>query len=169
MTREAEEIYRELRKELLGRARFLIDDGDLADDIVHDAFLVYLRHVTGHGTTIEDPRAYLLACISKIARNERERTRRRGRRMAMYSPLPRQREGHDDAASEVQDLCERVLCGLPPADRELLRLRYIEGLPATVIAARSGASAGAVTDRLYRARRRAREVAYAELGARGFP
>lgn len=86
MTRAAEEINRELRKELLVRARYLIDDRDLAQDIVQDAFLVYLRHVGRHGATIDDPRAYLLACISKIARNERERTRRRSRKMAISPP-----------------------------------------------------------------------------------
>ncbi|HVE82815.1 MAG TPA: sigma-70 family RNA polymerase sigma factor [Myxococcales bacterium] len=60
-------------------------------------------------------------------------------------------------AREIGELLQQAIQALPPADREALVLRDVEGLSAEEAAARAGIEVGALKSRLHRARRAVRK------------
>jgi RNA polymerase sigma-70 factor (ECF subfamily) len=77
------------------------------------------------------------------------------RRAKKYAPLPEEdvlldeEEDRDDIArADRIALVREVIERLPPEDRELVRLRFEEGLPLKEIAARMGSSISAIWARL---------------------
>lgn len=150
-------VYRQNRQQLVARARCLVDDPDEAQDLVQRATLVLLERISDEeNEPPADPRSFLLGCLPKLARNDRERRRRRGRLLAAWDPP---RVVPDPAGSvEVRCVCERILSRMSPPDARLLRMRYLDDRTASVIAERLGTTPGALRGRLYRARRRARNL-----------
>lgn len=120
---EYEELYTQHFDELVARARSLVDDPDEAEDLVHDAFLILLERVERGGgapaRALTDPRAFLFGCLRRLARNLRERGRRRSdllNRRETPTLTPAQTDG-----IEARLLCEWVFARLHPAEAELLR------------------------------------------------
>lgn len=68
----------------------------------------------------------------------------------------------DGESREKRVEVEKVLSALPPGQAELLRLRYVEGLPMAEVARQVGCSRNAVYKRLARTIRRLRERYAAE-------
>lgn len=154
---EVGEVYRREWDGLVARARFFVDHPDEAQDLVQRAVLVLLERMPERENELPaDPRSFLTGCLPNLARNDRERRRRRARLLAASDP-PRVAPDHAGSV-EARCLCERILRELSPSDARLLRMRYLEDLTTRVIAGRFGTTPGAVRDRLYRARRRARKA-----------
>ncbi|MFW5905205.1 MAG: RNA polymerase sigma factor [bacterium] len=161
---EFEGLYRREWDELMARARSLVDDPDEAEDLVQEAVLVCVERVR-RGREVTNARAFLLGCLRRLARNKRVRLRRRARLVAASNP-PRTAPAHAEWV-EARDLCERILRELPASDARLLRMRYLEGLTTRMMVDRLGSTRGAVRNRLYRARARARNVV-TKLGNQAF-
>lgn len=118
-----------------------------------ERYLSFWKGVGGGTELPVNPRAFLLGCLPKLARNDRERRRRRARLLAASDP-PRVVQ-EPARAVEAKLLCERILAGLSPSDAQVLRMRYLDEFTTKAIAERLGTTPGAVRVRLHRSRRRA--------------
>ncbi len=112
-------------------------DRDDVSDLAHDVFFRALQKLD----TLRDPAAFG-AWLAQMARNEARMHHRRDRRLV---PLD-----DDVAAAESTDRSEdaqkamAALRSLPPAYREPLTLRLVEGLTGPQIAERLGMTHGSV-------------------------
>jgi RNA polymerase sigma-70 factor (ECF subfamily) len=137
-----------------------------AEDLVARTFHRFLE-----GLAAFDPaRGSPLALAIAIARNQV--TDHRRARLA-HQPEAAALTAPDDAPDPEAQLARRealravaaLLDGLPPATRELLELRFGDGLSHAEIAALTGGSVAAVRQRLSRALRALRQAARAGPGA----
>jgi len=126
-------------------------DKHLAEDAVHDAYLIAVRR----GHTVRDP-AHWRGWFCRVARRRlldllRARSRRSG--------VPLTEEIAAPTPDEVEESCRRTrrilraIKNLPEPVRAAVRQRYLEGEPLKRIAARLNTSVDSVKSRLYRARR----------------
>jgi RNA polymerase sigma-70 factor (ECF subfamily) len=147
-------------------ARWLVRNGDDADDIVQEAYLRAFRHFDGFRGG--DARAWLL----RIVRNTSYRWLRKNR---AQEPATEFDESIHSGGLETTNpetlmlrnadgqLVERALTGLPVSFREMLVLRELQGLTYREIADVVGVPPGTVMSRLSRARNRFRHAVSDEL------
>jgi RNA polymerase sigma factor (sigma-70 family) len=138
-------------------ARSLVGDPSLADDLVQDAWVAALERPPRARAGV-GPRAWLATVARNLAR-QRGRgaagARARERAVARPEALPSASESVERVAAQ-RELVDAVLA-LETLERELVVLRYFEGVPPREIAARLGLSGPAVRSRLARALARLRE------------
>ena len=129
----------------------ILGDAHQAEDVVQDACLVALEH----GPDEPDDRG-LRAWLGQVARNLARTYRRRDGRRELRERLAASKETTASVADSVERvaaqraLVEAVLA-LDESGRDVVVLRYFEGLPPRVIASRLGISGSAVRTRLSRA------------------
>lgn len=128
----------------------MVDDRQLAEDLLQDSFYEALRCRDQLGE-IESPEAWIFG----VARNRALAALRRRRRLRgaleRLVRAPGQSERDDLELLALRDLLERHL---DPEDRALLILRYLHGFEATELAAMTGRTPEAVRQRLARAKGR---------------
>ena len=134
-------------------------DNVAAEDVLQETFLAALRGAAGY----RGP-APVLAWLRTITRHAVYRLGRRANQVAVPDDtleLLGQAAGWgaDDVAvaaerAESHALLRRALAELDPADREILVLRDLEGLPGDEVAATLGLTLPAEKSRLHRARLR---------------
>lgn len=118
------------------------------DDLVQEAVVRALRR--GPLAELDHPVAYLRRAVVNLAANERRGLGRRRRALARIGPDP------VVAASYPSDVAE--ILRLAPADRAVLWLADVEGLPFEEVADHLGCSAEAARTRASRARRQLRRI-----------
>jgi RNA polymerase sigma-70 factor (ECF subfamily) len=134
----------------------LVADTSTAEDLVQQAFLVALRRPPQtHG----DVRPWLARVVRNLAISRhaaeaarRERELRYGHERA--TPAPH----HPSSTAETEALLLEALRSLEPIYREVLSLRYYEGLPPRAIAARLGIAVETVRTRQKRGLQRMRQL-----------
>ena len=127
----------------------LLGDFQQAEDLVQDAWVETLR---GPAVELRHPRAWLARLVRfRASKHRRADSRRRLREQlaAREEALPSTQESLEQFALQ-REVVEAVL-RLEVGARELVVLRYYEGLPPRVIARRLGLSGAAVRSRLSRA------------------
>jgi RNA polymerase sigma-70 factor (ECF subfamily) len=142
---------------LLGVTQGMLSDPDEAQEVVLEVFAAAWDRVGSLG----DEHDALLPWLLRIARNraiDRLRRRRRARlkleRAEAYGELPPDRVRAaevDEAASpgwHVHESVHAAIEGLPPEQREAVRLAYFQGLTHSEIARRLGIPMGTVKTRL---------------------
>ena len=131
-----------------GYLRALLRNEAAADDALQDVWLAVWRGLP----RLQDPDAFVPWAL-RIARDRafRELRRRRAPTVAADDTLPAPRAGEftDDDAAEVR----AAIGTLPLAHRDVLLLRYVEGLSYDDIAAVAGVPTGTVRSRLFHAKR----------------
>lgn len=143
-------LYGSSYHDMVRLARQLVDDIESAQDVVHDAFLGLHRNVD----SLESPanaRAYLRASVLNHARSALRR--RRTAREYAAAAEPEAGPGSDEPvllADEHQQVLGH-LDALPTRMREVLVLRYWEGLSEVEIASTLGISQGTVKSQASRA------------------
>jgi RNA polymerase sigma factor (sigma-70 family) len=144
-------------------ARRLLGDGELARDVIQEAFLRILRHHRAY-----DParpfRAWLLHIVRNLAIDALRR-RRPHAGEAVLDQLAADPLG--PSASERDELRDRVatvLAELPAKYRELIVMREMEGMPAEEIATIIGVDYGTTRWRLHKARGLFRDAWRARFG-----
>ena len=77
-----------------------------------------------------------------------------------HEPLPEEPQLADDSAGDPDEriALKQILAQLPPRAREVLELRYLDGLEIVDIAARLGMTRNAVDQALFRGRRSLKEL-----------
>lgn len=135
----------------------LLRDRQEAEDAAQEAVLRAWR-ATSRATAVDSPEAWLRT----IAGNE---ARRRWNRSARSQPAsdPVEADGPPAAAGDPEDqlagvMCEQLLAPLPPGDRELVRLRFVDDLSYSEIATSAGLPEGTVKTRIHRSLARLRTL-----------
>jgi RNA polymerase sigma-70 factor, ECF subfamily len=149
--------WEELSRTAMAVAAEVLRSRHDAEDAAQEAILRAWRART-HCAGAENPCPW----VGRIAHNEALRlgTRISARRRAEGGELnedctgPERSGGPETAAGTVIT----ALAGLPPSDRELVRLRYVEDLHYSTIAERLSLPLGTVKVRLHRVHRRLRNV-----------
>jgi RNA polymerase sigma-70 factor (ECF subfamily) len=119
-------------------------DPDLASDAAAEAFAQAVRR----GEAVRDPAAWVWRAAFRIAAGQLA-----GRRRSGTGGPPDAGVAAGDALPDDVVVLLDALARLPEADRRVVVLSLVGGLPATEVGRVVGASAGAVRVRLHRARR----------------
>ena len=119
---------------------------ETAEDLVQDAFL----KLHGHWEEVEQPRAWLYRCVRNLALNHiRDHARETSLDPEHDTPaqddIPEELLGRLEAVGTLQLL----LAEMDPEDRELITLKYQEGLKYQQISQRTGISVGNVGYKLH--------------------
>jgi len=127
-------IYEKYKADLLLLAVGLLNDKAAAEDVVHDVFLSFVRHLDGFRLT-GSLKGYLLTCTANHARNwnkaQRVRTRVNSEssnlRVEGVPPSKRGPEARDTletlVCNEQLELLSGALTALPFEQREIVMLR----------------------------------------------
>ncbi|MFT4263754.1 MAG: SigE family RNA polymerase sigma factor [Nocardioides sp.] len=136
------EIYALHRLSLVRLAVLLVDDRELAEDVVQDAVTAAL----GRAGALREPQAAVAYLRTAVVNGSRSALRRRRTARAYVPPTPTPVPGADDAVLVADEHREvlAALAGLAPRQREVLVLRYWSGLTEADIAETLGLSRGAV-------------------------
>jgi RNA polymerase sigma-70 factor (ECF subfamily) len=118
----------------------------VAEELVQEAFL--RLHRTGQD--VENPRAWLYRCVRNLALNHLRDHRRESDlkdpdQAAGGTTLP----DAELARREAVGLMRTLLAELPPADRDLIQLKYHQDLKYAEIGRRTGLNAGHVGYKLH--------------------
>lgn len=135
-------------------------DRDLALDVVQETFLRFWAQ-RDHGGAIENPRAWLMRVAKNLAEDHAKSAFRRNGtqpgdslgRLSAAGPSPPDLLEQKELFAVIHDLLRE----LPPADRDILTMRYALDDDAPTIAAALGIPVTAVHMRLSRARQRLAE------------
>lgn len=144
MVERIEQVYRSERARLARSAARLVGD-DRAEDVIHDAFLAYARHVD----RVDVPEAWL----TRVTRNRALEDLRRPE-----SPLPEDLPsagvvpGVERAATD--EVVADALGDLDERSRAALRMRFYEELPYETIAEQLGVSVAQAHVVVHRSTRR---------------
>jgi RNA polymerase sigma-70 factor (ECF subfamily) len=138
-----------------------------AEDLVARTFHRFLEGLAAFDPARGSPLALALAMArSQVADHRRARAPHAPEAAALEAadeaPDPEARLARAETLRAVADLLQ----GLPPATRELLELRFGDGLTHAEIAALTGGTVVAIRQRLSRALRALREAARAAPGAK---
>lgn len=136
--------------------RRLLDDAELADDLLQDTWLDVLRGIG----RLNDSGA-LPAWLYRVARNRvYEVLRRRQRPVDAIIDVGALPDECDDDAFGPEDAASihAALGRLAPIHREVLLLRFVEALSYADIASTTEAPLGTVRSRLHHAKRALREL-----------
>ena len=154
---EFDALYRQHSREVWALAYGRWMDADLAMDVTQEAFLRLWRQWEA-GEDIQNPRAWLLRVARNLAEDyAKSAFRRNGTQppehlngLHGHDPLPLERLEREETYTLIRGLLDE----LPPADREVLTLRYALDYDAQRIAELLGIHTTAVHMRLSRARQR---------------
>jgi RNA polymerase sigma-70 factor (ECF subfamily) len=154
---ELEELFRRYERPLGQFLRQLVNDPNLADDLIQETFVTATRE-RAKLPSIENPKAWLF----QIGRNRAlhaMRTRRRAlsalQRLA--SEVGFRRQQHPEPAidpAEVVTVRDHLAEHLKPEERALLILRYVHGFRSPELAEIVGRSPEAIRKELSRSRRK---------------
>jgi RNA polymerase sigma factor (sigma-70 family) len=153
-------------------ARYLTRDGDDADDVVQEAFLRALRYFGGfRGQGVSDGRPWLLAIVRNTAYTWRRRHRWNASVTEFDESLHSEAVADEHPESEfrrsnARETLTEVLDRMPPAFREVIVLRELEGLSYKEISEVAGVPVGTIMSRLSRARKHLQQVLNAAGGER---
>jgi RNA polymerase sigma-70 factor (sigma-E family) len=137
-------------------AWLLCGDRHQAEDLVQETLAkVYVRWRKPFGARIDNPAAYAQTALTRTFLSGR---RRRSSGEQPYADLPDSPVDDGTAAADARLALHAALAELPPADRAVLVLRYLEDLSVDEVASRMGVSPGAVRNRSQRALERIRGV-----------
>ena len=155
------ELYDRHRQPIFRFAYRLLGEVDTAEDVTHDCFLSLIRKPENFRPGRASLRTYLFAAARNLAlKHFRNSGRETGLDEMTEEPQlsprhePLRKLLDEELAAEVR----KAVFNLPPLQREALVLFEYEGLSLNEIAEITGADAGAVKGRLYRARERLKTV-----------
>ncbi len=155
------ELYDRHRQPIFRFAYRLLGEVDTAEDVTHDCFLSLIRKPENFRPGRASLRTYLFAAARNLAlKHFRSSSRETGldeiTEELQLSPRhgPLRKLLDEELAAEVR----RAVFSLAPLQREALILFEYEGLSLNEIAEITGADAGAVKGRLFRARERLKGI-----------
>ncbi len=159
-TRAFETLMRRYNQRLFRIARSIVPDGDIAEAVVQEAYLLAFSDIERY-----EPTGKFGAWLARLAFNQALALRRTVRPVsitAVAEPTPAELAG-DGSGSEApadtppsRQVLEQAIDGLPEVFRTVFVLRAIEGISGIETAACLGINETTVRTRLYRAQRRLR-------------
>jgi RNA polymerase sigma factor (sigma-70 family) len=153
------EIYLTLRGSLFGFAYRMLRETSLAEDVTQETFMFLLNNPQ----RFDSEKGELLSFLCGVARNKIiQHLRKHSTKFEFYEDDLTKFDEADDfrrnplevlLKEELTEKIEEIIANLPVAQREVLILREIEGLPYSEIADITDAELGQVKIRLHRARK----------------
>lgn len=142
-----ESLYRRHRDYVLRIALRFTDDRELAADALQDVFTWLLRQFPppGSGLTLT---ARLSTFLYPVAKNSTITLLRKARRIVDGGIEPDELPAAAESGAGADDL-DRLLARLPPERREILSLRFVDGLALEEIAQALEIPLGTVKSRLH--------------------
>ena len=143
-----QDLYESHFEELRRYCLQLCHSGDLAIDLVQEAFLKALeREEVMTDYSPQEQRAWLYRTVRNLFLDQVRRSARLQRKQSLLLDREEQEEsGYARAETEL------LLLRLPPEDRTLFRLRYLEGYSAVELGEMFDMPSATVRTRLLRAR-----------------
>jgi len=136
-------IYERYKHDLVTLAASLLTDLALAEDVVHDVFVGFIRS-SGRFRLTGSLKGYLSTCVANAARNCNKAEWRRRHVPIEDAVVPPGPEANNPASQVVLDegfrRLSRALDQLPYEQREVLVLRVYGGLTFATIAAQQNVS-----------------------------
>jgi len=136
-------IYERYKHDLVTLAASLLTDLALAEDVVHDVFVGFIRS-SGRFRLTGSLKGYLCTCVANAARNCNKAEWRRRHVPIEDAVVPPGPEANNPASQVVLDegfrRLSRALDQLPYEQREVLVLRVYGGLTFATIAAQQNVS-----------------------------
>jgi RNA polymerase sigma-70 factor (ECF subfamily) len=123
-------LWDTITPKLYGYLIHILHDKNLAEDILQTTWLKAIQSIQNFGNNGE---TNFSAWLFAIARNECKQHWRKSGREIPFDPLLHDRE-ETSSKQEDEILIDQILAKLREDDRELIRLRYISGLPLNNIA-----------------------------------
>lgn len=148
-TQSIEVLFGALEAPLLRYARCLLSDDNVAEEIVQEAFV----RLHGQSDGVRDPRSWLFRTVHNLALNHKRKTARivplEQDGGARSSPMAEPVDGHPSPDEELMRIegigfVRLGLEGLDARSRELIMLKFYDGLSYKEISARTGLSVGHV-------------------------
>jgi RNA polymerase sigma-70 factor (ECF subfamily) len=140
-------LYQRYHNPIVALAYAQLGDKHLAEDAAQEAFAIACRDLRA----LRDPDKFG-PWLGGICRNVARQMRRTQSRPAPAAgDMAKQRRPEDDEQAEA---VRRAVWQLPPAERELIVMRYFDGFSQAKISAVLDLSAAAVNGRLVRAKRK---------------
>jgi RNA polymerase sigma factor (sigma-70 family) len=141
------EIYRKYGNDMFRLAIALSSDRNLAEDIVHDAFVSFAQ-IAGKLKLRMSIKSYLLTCTANRCRSVAQ-SQSRNRRLECDVAVNSQAESPDDRVevTETAGLIDRVLGELSNEQREVIVLHLFAGLKFREIAESQNLSINTVQGR----------------------
>lgn len=149
------ELYRRHREYVLRIALRFTDDRDIAADALQEVFAYLLKQFPPPGAGL-DLRARLTTYLYPIAKNTTLTLLRKARRDRGAGIEPDELTAPEDPAVGDDDL-DRLLNSLAPDRREILNLRFVDGMALDEIAEALAIPTGTVKSRLHHAIRELRD------------
>ncbi len=151
-----EAVFEAEQSPLLRYAFGLVGRREVAEELVQEAFL----QLHQHWQVVENPRAWLFRCVRNRSYNHLRDHRRESLAAPGMTDSPafpdearkdREQEAPDDVLGrlEAAGMLHVLVQGLEERDRELLRLKYVEGMSYGQIGERIEMSVGNVGWRLH--------------------
>jgi RNA polymerase sigma factor (sigma-70 family) len=161
--------FRQLFERYAGTAKALalrvVRQPNLAEDIVQEAFTSVWRDPAGYDPERGSVRAWLMGTVHHRAVDlvRREEAHRRRADSAVVELREDVGDPADDVAVELDRPGERravleALAQLPPEQRDVITMMYLDGLSQSAIAERTGLPLGTVKSRTLLAMRRLRSA-----------
>lgn len=129
-------VYEKYRDDLLRLAVSLSNDVSLAEDVVHDTFVTFIRQ-SRHFRLTGSLKGYLATCVANRVRNvNRDRRRQDGRTLDDSGPMVAPSEQPDRwlvCSEQLQQVAEAMAL-LPGEQREAITLRLQGGMKFREIA-----------------------------------
>jgi RNA polymerase sigma factor (sigma-70 family) len=152
-----EAVYRanyDLMRFVAGR-KFNVPSDDVRP-LIHEVFVAYIQY----RDRVRDDRAWLVAATCNACRDYWQA---RGRRDAGFAEGGIERTAEPADLARRMDLCS-VLSDLRPRDREVLRLRFVEGYTPRELAARLATTVPYAKKLVHKSVARARRLVEARAG-----
>lgn len=155
--REFAELYQESYSLVYNHVRYRIANDAAAEDVVADAFLKAARNFD----SFDPSKSRFSTWVIAIAMNCMRDRWRRERPQVALEDVPERLMSQPDTMEDFanRDLVDRLLKAIEPEEREIVLLRYRDGLRNVEIAERLGMSASTVSTKLFNARTKMREAA----------
>ena len=148
-TRSFTALYERHRDDVLSVALPIAPDPDLAEDVVQDTFEHLLRLFPPAGRGVS-ARAQITTLLFTMAKNQAISVRRKQKRCVTSDIDPDDLAAPDCVDTDALDVA-RFLTMLPPAQRIVVRLRYVEDRSLGEIAATLHIPVGTVKSRIHTA------------------
>jgi RNA polymerase sigma-70 factor (ECF subfamily) len=130
---------------LLSFAVGIVKQRCVAEELVQEAFL-RLHEVWGQ---VDNPRGWLYRSVRNLALNHLRDHRRETGLDETPEPACETRPDEEMGRMEAIGMVRLLLAGMPPEDRELIRMKYHEDLKYGEISARTGMGVGNVGYKLH--------------------
>lgn len=137
--------------------RPLVDSVEDAEDIAQDAFAQAYARWTDVVSVHPEPEAWVKLVAINLGRSRLRRARVAARKIVLRCHDLAIGSGHDDRIIERTDLT-RALDQLPPRQREVLKMHYLEDTSIRDVALALGASETSVKTNLHRGRARLSQI-----------